>query len=198
MASSASLLRSLMTVVVTAVALGCAPDQEPDSDGRAAEGSLRGPSSPVALKSRSTPARVVLLVSIDTLRADHLGIYGYPRPTSPVIDSLGREGVVFEDANSTSPWTLPAHASMFTGLYPNRHGSFGGGRKLHGTIPTLATVLASRGYRTAAAVNSIRVGRLYGLSRGFQEFLYVEGRGSSHPLDLDHGPGAGVDAGIPR
>jgi arylsulfatase A-like enzyme len=163
-----------MAVVVAALALGCAPDRELDSDGRAADDSLPGPSSADALELGSTLPRVVLLISIDTLRADHLGIYGYPRPTSPVIDGLGREGVVFEDANSTSPWTLPAHASMLTGLYPNRHGAIGGGRRLHETIPTLATVLASRGYRTAAAVNSIRVGRLYGLSRGFQEFLYVE------------------------
>jgi arylsulfatase A-like enzyme len=152
--SPAAFPRLLAAVLVAAVATGCAPDRESDSDDRA--------------------PRVVLLISIDTLRADHLGVYGYPRPTSPVIDGLGREGVVFEDASSTAPWTLPAHASMLTGLYPNRHGLNGTRRKLHKDLPTLATELAQRGYATAAAVNSIRVGRLYGLARGFQEYLYVE------------------------
>jgi len=64
----------------------------------------------------------IILISIDTLRADHLGCYGYERPTSPTLDQLACEGLLFEDVTSTSPWTLPAHGSLLTGLYPNRHG----------------------------------------------------------------------------
>ncbi len=63
----------------------------------------------------------VLLISVDTLRADHLGCYGYSRDTSPTIDALAREGTLFENAWSTSSWTLPAHVSMFTGLPVSAH-----------------------------------------------------------------------------
>src|SRR5262245_4356861 len=77
---------------------------------------------------RSDDARVpcrdcnVVLISVDTLRADHVGAYGYTRPTTPNIDELARRAVVFNDAVSQSSWTRPAHASMLTGLYPSEHG----------------------------------------------------------------------------
>src|SRR5262245_12727804 len=64
----------------------------------------------------------IVLISIDTLRADHLGCYGYPRRTSPAIDGLASEGVLFADATSSTSWTLPAHATMFTGLPSSVHG----------------------------------------------------------------------------
>lgn len=167
-------LRRLALILLLVILSGCAPDPEAGPGDRAAHDSPAGLSSPLPQGSRSAAPRVVLLVSIDTLRADHLGIYGYHRPTSPMIDMLGREGVVFEDASSPAPWTLPAHASMLSGLYPNRHGANDKGRMLHESIPTLATILASRGYVTAAAVNSRKLGQLYDLSKGFEEFLYVE------------------------
>ncbi|MBW2697617.1 MAG: sulfatase-like hydrolase/transferase, partial [Deltaproteobacteria bacterium] len=66
--------------------------------------------------------RIIILLSIDTLRADHLGAYGHERFTSPQLDALAAQGVLFEDASSTAPWTLPAHASMLTGLHPGAHG----------------------------------------------------------------------------
>ena len=66
--------------------------------------------------------RAIVLVSIDTLRADHLGLYGHERFTSPVLDEVARQGVVFEDASAPSPWTLPSHASMLSGLSPFQHG----------------------------------------------------------------------------
>jgi len=69
--------------------------------------------------SGETPGpRAIVLISLDTLRADHLGIYGYERFTSPVLDQFASEGVVFDDASAPSPWTLPSHASMLTGLVP--------------------------------------------------------------------------------
>ncbi len=65
----------------------------------------------------------LILISIDTLRADHLGTYGYERDTSPHLDAFARRGVVFENALAPSSWTLPSHATMMTGLAPIRHGA---------------------------------------------------------------------------
>lgn len=125
--------------------------------------------SPVA-----KPPRLVVLVSIDTLRADHLGAYGYGRPTSPYLDRLASEGVLFEDATTPAPWTLPAHASLLTGLYPSRHGLKAHDRYLPARIGTLAQWLGRAGFITAAVVNSHNLGPRFGLDRGFREFLYVE------------------------
>ena len=64
----------------------------------------------------------LILISLDTLRPDHLGAYGYPIETSPALDRFARRGLVFEEAIAPAPWTAPSHAAMLTGLYPNRHG----------------------------------------------------------------------------
>jgi arylsulfatase A-like enzyme len=116
----------------------------------------------------------IVQVSIDTLRADHLGCYGYRRPTSPALDALAAQGVLFEDVTSPSPWTLPAHASLLTGLYPSRHGLKSHEVYLPSSVATLASLLAWQGFATAAVVNSHNLGPRFGLDRGFQEFLYVE------------------------
>jgi arylsulfatase A-like enzyme len=120
-------------------------------------------------------ARVVL-VSIDTLRADHLGCYGYTRPTSPALDDLAAKGVLFEQASSPSPWTLPAHASLLTGVYPSRHGLKAHDRHLPSSVRTLAGAFMRGGFRTAAVVNSNNLGPRFGLDRRFQDYLYVEER----------------------
>src|SRR3979409_1572477 len=70
---------------------------------------------------RAAPPRAVVLVTIDTLRADHLGCYGYPRPTSPFLDRLAGQGALFDNAYSSISHTTPAHATLFTGLYPAQH-----------------------------------------------------------------------------
>lgn len=111
----------------------------------------------------------VLLITLDTLRADHLSAYGYGRPTTPTIDRLAREGVLFENAFAAASWTLPSHASIMTGRYPHEHRA--GGRPLGGRYPTLAQVLSSRGYATAAFVaNTHYVAPRTGLERGFSHF----------------------------
>ena len=116
------------------------------------------------------PARVVL-ISIDTLRADHLGTYGHSRFTSPILDQLGLEGAVFEDASATAPWTLPSHASLLTGLYPARHGVTTSRTALPDGLPTLASLLRDRGFETAAIVNSPWLHRdSFGLTRDFQRY----------------------------
>jgi hypothetical protein len=118
-------------------------------------------------------ARSVVLISVDTLRADHLGCYGHVRDTSPTLDALAAGGVLFEQAIATSPWTLPSHVSLLTGLYPSRHGVRSVSHALDGTVPTLATLLGARGLRTAAIVNSLLLDERSGLSRGFESFDVV-------------------------
>jgi arylsulfatase A-like enzyme len=114
---------------------------------------------------------IVLLV-IDTQRADHLSSYGYGRPTSPRIDRLASEGVLFERAYSHSSWTLPSHASMFDGRpLHEHHAGLVAKPYLDGRFPTIAEVLRDHGYATGGFVaNTYWVGRQTGLARGFTRF----------------------------
>jgi arylsulfatase A-like enzyme/tetratricopeptide (TPR) repeat protein len=113
----------------------------------------------------------LLLITLDTTRADHLGAYGYARARTRHLDTLAAEGTRFENALSAAPITLPAHASMFTGLYPFEHGVRNNGNFYLGEgVPTLATVLKQQGYRTAAFVSSFILDRRYGLARGFDSY----------------------------
>jgi arylsulfatase A-like enzyme len=121
----------------------------------------------------SPPPQLLLLISIDTLRPDHLGVYGYERPTSPTLDAVAAAGVVFEDVMSTSPWTLPSHASMLTGLYPSSSGVDSHGAELPGNLATLASWLSEQGFATGAVVNSLFVSERHGFDRGFEDFFYV-------------------------
>jgi len=126
--------------------------------------------------ARGPAPTLFILVSIDTLRPDHLGCYGYGRPTSPHLDALAAEGMLFENATAPSPWTLPSHASLLTGLYPSHHTLKSHDHVLPEAVPTLATLLADNGFVTAAVVNSHNLSQRFGLNRGFAHFLYVEER----------------------
>jgi arylsulfatase A-like enzyme len=109
----------------------------------------------------------VLLIVLDTVAADHLGVYGYKRPTSPTIDAMARRGIRFDSARSTASWTLPSHASLFTGRWPHEL-SAGWYTPLDASHPTLAGFLGSRGYATAGFVaNRWYCGSDSGLGRGF-------------------------------
>ena len=112
----------------------------------------------------------VVLISLDTLRADHVGAYGYSRPTTPNIDALAARSIVFEQAVSQSAWTRPAHASMLTGLYPAEHGivSIARGLALAPSVPTLATALAAHGYATAAFTGGGNMSAHFGFDSGFE------------------------------
>jgi choline-sulfatase len=113
----------------------------------------------------------ILLVTLDTTRADHLGAYGDRRARTPRLDRLAREGVLFERAVAAAPITLPAHASLLTGTYPFTHGVRNNGNfSLRSAVPTLATVLHDRGYLTAAFVSSFVLDRRYGLAQGFEHY----------------------------
>jgi len=123
----------------------------------------------VSLRVAAEPPRVVVLVTIDTLRADHLSCYGYPRPTSPFLDRLAREGVLFENAVAASSMTAPSHASLFTGLYPLQHGvrinDQGFASQSQRRFHTLAEELSAAGYATAA-ISGVEF--LRSVSQGFQ------------------------------
>ncbi len=113
----------------------------------------------------------LLLVTLDTLRADRVGAYGHAEADTPVLDSLARRGARFANVLSPVPITGPAHASLFTGHYPPVHGvrdnlAFA----LDARHPTLATILKARGYRTAAFVGAFPVAAAYGFGRGFDHF----------------------------
>lgn len=160
--------------ILLGVAQGCSPERErsaePPPRARASASAAR-----VAVSEAGAGADRVILISIDTLRADHLGTYGHSRFTSPVIDAFAAEGTVFEDASSPAPWTLPAHASMLTGLYPLRSGVTTPRTALPDEVPTLAAMLERHGFTTAAVVNStwLKQGN-FGLTREFDEFLAVD------------------------
>jgi choline-sulfatase len=113
----------------------------------------------------------ILLITLDTTRADRLGAYGYPQARTRWLDRLAAEGVRFDAAFSPAPITLPAHASILTGLYPFEHGVRNNGNfYLEDRFETLASLLSKHGYRTAAFVSSFVLDRRYGLARGFETY----------------------------
>lgn len=113
----------------------------------------------------------VLLIIWDTVRAPSLSLYGYPRETTPFLEELGHRGVVFDHAFSTAPWTLPTHATVFTGRYAHQL-SAGWRRPLDDALPTLAEVFSEAGYRTAAfTANWAYTDREKGLARGFERYV---------------------------
>lgn len=118
----------------------------------------------------------VMIIGVDTLRRDHLGCYGYERPTSPNIDALAGRSVLFEDAVSQSPWTLPSFATMLTSLYPTQHGagdlhSHGAGSygtRMGTSFPPLPMMLLKKGYSTGAVINAPALAPELGVDRGFE------------------------------
>jgi arylsulfatase A-like enzyme len=118
----------------------------------------------------SPAAPNVLFIVLDDLRADSMSLYGYSRPTTPRLDELARGGVRFDTARAAASWTLPSHASMFTGQWPHRL-SVGWDRGLDDSFPTLAEFLARHGYATAGFVaNTYYCNARYGLDRGFARY----------------------------
>ncbi len=112
----------------------------------------------------------VLLVSIDSLRPDHLGCYGYRFATSPTIDGLARDGVRFQQAVSTTSWTLPAHASLFTGLYDSGHGLVENGLRLAESQVTLAEVFQRNGWQTVGFFGGPYLHPTFGMDQGFERY----------------------------
>jgi arylsulfatase A-like enzyme len=121
--------------------------------------------------ARSPRQLNVLLITLDSTRADRLGCYGYSLAKTPVLDGLAQQGVLFERAYSPAPLTLPSHASILTGLYPPEHTLRENGRTaLPKGIPTLATKLQAAGYETGAFVSAFPLNNKSGLQRGFKTY----------------------------
>jgi arylsulfatase A-like enzyme/Tfp pilus assembly protein PilF len=141
------------------------------------------------LRSRSLSASRpnILLITLDTTRADHLGAYGYRLGATEHLDRLASQGVLFERTVSAAPITLPAHTSLFTALNPFTHGVRNNGNfSLKEGVPTLATALHEHGYRTAAFVSSFVLDHRRGLARGFDHYDdRVEGGASSSGTEVE-------------
>jgi hypothetical protein len=131
-----------------------------------AEASLTAPPDKPALARDYN----VILISIDSLRSDHLGSYGYSRATSPTIDRLAADGVVFRHNSSTTAWTLPGHLSMLTGRSLLGHGVVSDDRMLTADVPTLAESFRAGGYTTGGIVSAPYVEARYGFARGFDNY----------------------------
>ncbi len=153
------------------------------------------------------PRPDIVLVVIDTLRADHLGVYGHTRATSPNIDALAREGAWYSRAYAQSGWTLASFASMLTGTLPHEHRVVRDGRDptryghLDAGLTTLAEALGAAGYATGAVVNNTFLAPEFGLNQGFQSWDWQGADNGSHRtadqtvdlglawLDAQAGPG---------
>lgn len=126
----------------------------------------------------------VVVYLVDTLRADHLGCYGYGKPVSPRIDAFAREATLFRHTVAQAPWTRPAVATVLTGLLPRTHGV---NRKKHALAPeavTLAEALKDRGYRTAGFITNGNVARSFGFGQGFDTYELL-GRRRSAAADVN-------------
>ncbi|MEE8171203.1 MAG: sulfatase, partial [Phycisphaerae bacterium] len=147
-------MTTVVIPVVWAMTLaGCRPDGE-----RAA--------------ARPDPATLpnIVLVTLDTVRADHCSCYGYGRDTTPRMDAVARQGVLFEKAYAVMPTTGPSHATLFTSLYPDQHGVRRNAQTLANGVTTLAEILRANGYETAAFVSSFALERRFGMAQGFETY----------------------------
>jgi len=146
-----------IAIVLTIATLGCRRDSAPSID---------QPSRDISL-----PNANVLLITLDTTRADRIGAYGYGPAETPRLDRLASEGVLFETAITPTAFTLPSHSSIMTGLYPPYHGMrLNGGSALADVQVTLAEQLAASGYRTGAVIAAFVLDQRWGLSQGFDVF----------------------------
>jgi arylsulfatase A-like enzyme len=150
--------------------------------------------APVAAPAPLTPdpgKPDVVLVIVDTLRADHLGVSGHSRPTSPAIDAVAAEGLRFSRAYAQSGWTLPSVASLLTGLRPSAHKIMRDGKvasrfgRRDPATPTLACQLGDRGYRTAAFINNTFLAPEFGLNAGFEVYDYQGAHNDRHRSAAD-------------
>ena len=123
----------------------------------------------------------VILITLDTVRADHLPCYGYGIDTAPNVCGLAKEGVLFTNALSQSAWTLAAHASILTGVYPHQHGAEDRSTPIDDDAPRLARILNRNDYATGAIVSMRFVNANYGFARGFEDFdSSLDRRGNDH------------------
>ena len=139
---------------------------------------------PATMTRGSATGYNVLLVTLDTTRADRLGCYGYDAAGTPTLDALAKQGIRFDDAVTVAPVTLPSHASILTGLAPHHHGvRNNGGFHLDPAHVTLAEILSDRGYQTAAFIAAFVLDARYGLDQGFDVYNDDVGLDSSNTIE---------------
>lgn len=165
--SSRSLALRLALAAALTLCLGaCGHEDEPSaSPGPAQRTPGQAPSDTAGEKPLS-----IILVSIDTLRRDHVGFYGYERNTTPFLDQLAEKSLVFDNAYTAFSWTLVAHMSLVTGLYPSQHGVWREDAALPESVPTIAERLQSRGYYTMGFHDSRWLEKRYGFARGYDVY----------------------------
>ncbi len=158
---------------------GCSSDR----GGRETSASS-GPASAWTRVDAQSPRLNLVLLTLDTTRRDHLSCYGFPKPTTPNLDRLAAEGILFENPIGPVPVTLAAHSTMMTGLYPFQHGVRNNGSfVLADSFRTLAETLKSQGYATGAVAGAFPVDHRFGLAQGFDSYddhfppLSLESRG---------------------
>jgi len=146
-------------------------ETEPDSDDPSPTG---GPpaglaywANPIVFQRDAESTPNVILISLDTLRADHLGCYGYTRATSPFLDTLAEDSTLFENVYAQSPWTLPSHLSMLFSLNTASHQVYFNDQKINSATPSLAVYLKNRGYLTYGFTAGGYVSSIYGFAKGF-------------------------------
>ena len=147
--------RGLRTILVVALLLAAA---------------ACGGDPPASPSSASSSARSLLLITIDTLRADRVGAYGDTSARTPAIDALAARGALFTNAFAVAPITLTSHASLLTGRYPAGHGGRHNGMRIDPDVPTLAETLKNSGFATAAFVAAFPLDRRFGLDKGFETY----------------------------
>ncbi|HET8647900.1 MAG TPA: sulfatase-like hydrolase/transferase, partial [Vicinamibacteria bacterium] len=131
-------------------------------------------------RAEATPPRDLLLVTVDTLRADAVGAYGAPDDPTPWMDRLAGQGVRFSDAHAHNVLTLPSHANILSGRGPHEHGvRDNAGFRFPAGAETLATLLRARGYRTGAFVSAFPLDSRFGLDRGFETYDDALGGGAA-------------------
>ncbi len=144
------------------------------------QGPAPGPQTAESSGESSRPN--VLIYLIDTLRADHLGLYGYGRPTSPRIDRFARDSVVFTNAQAQSSWTRTSVVSLLTGLLPQVHGVNRREDAVAPPIDTLAEILQRAGYETAGLVTNGNISSTFGLGQGFDSYRHLKESPSARPM----------------
>ena len=153
---------------------GSVPDEPaaPAADAQPEAAAPEAPPAPPIPKRTKAEHASVVLITMDTTRADRIGAYGYPKALTPTVDSMAERGVRFDRAYSVVPLTTPSHASMMTGLYPTRHGIHNNGDAiLADEFTTLAESLTGEGYATAAAVSAFVTTRVWNLDQGFADYF---------------------------
>lgn len=132
---------------------------------------------------RGGEATNIILIVVDCLRADHVGVYGYPQPTTPNIDRLANDGVVFDKAFATAESTLPTHMSMFTGLLPSFHGA-SNRTELSRSVPYISELLRESSFQVDAVVSGGYLSQHFGFHRGFHTYHYLNQPHATEVIDL--------------